>query len=293
MVAYLCVMNSSDILFIVNPKSGNNRKKKIISYLAERNFKCVYTEYAGHAEVLAREAMESVIVAVGGDGTVNEVARGIGDSGKTLGIVPCGSGDGLALCLGISRNYKRAINTILNGRVSYIDTGKINEKPFFSVCGVGFDAYVSSEFACAPKRGLVSYIRIGLKSLINYKPEKYHIEIDGKSIESDAMLITIGNSNQWGNGAKITPLASMSDGKLEVTIVERLKLFHVPYAAFLLMIGKINKFKYVKTFSGEHISIARSAEGIAHFDGDWFVTGKDVEVSIHKSSLKVITPGKE
>ena len=286
-------MNSSDILFIVNPKSGNNRKKKIISYLAERNFKCVYTEYAGHAEVLAREAAENVIVAVGGDGTVNEVARGIGDSGKTLGIVPCGSGDGLALCLGISRNYKRAIKTILNGHVSHIDTGRINEKPFFSVCGVGFDAYVSSEFASAPKRGLVRYIQIGLRTLIDYKPEKYSIEIDGKSMESDAVLITIGNSNQWGNGAKITPLASMSDGKLEVTIVERLKLFHVPYAAFLLMIGKVNKFKYVKTFSGEHISIARSAEGVAHFDGDWFVTGKDVEVSIHKGCLKVITPGKE
>ena len=283
-------MNPSDILFVVNPKSGNKRKKKVLAYLSEHHFKSVQTEYAGHAEVLAREAVERVVVAVGGDGTVNEVARGIVGSDKVLGIVPCGSGDGLALSLGLSRNYKRAIKTILDGCVCNIDSAIIDHRPFFSVCGVGFDAVVSSEFASSPKRGLAKYIQIGLRTLMTYKPERYVVEVDGMPIELNAVLITIGNSNQWGNNAKITPLASLSDGKLEVTVVENLNLFQIPYLAFLLMTGNIHKHKSVRTLRGENIRILRESEGVAHFDGDWFMASKNVDVAIRKGGLKVISP---
>ena len=172
------------MLFIVNPISGKGRKARIISHLKEKGLKVVCTEYAGHAEVLARQAAERVIVAVGGDGTVNEVARGIVGTDKVLGIIPCGSGDGLALHLGLSRNYKQALRTILEGNVQKIDSGLINDRPFFSVCGTGFDAVVSERFAKSGKRGMKNYIEIGLKTWKEYAPEKYLINNGFKLIET-------------------------------------------------------------------------------------------------------------
>ena len=135
------------MLFIVNPISGNGNKTKIVNSLKERGYKVVSTQYAGHGEVLAREAAEEKIIAIGGDGTVNEIARGIMGSNKTLGIIPCGSGDGLALHLGISRNFEKALKTIINGKTAPLDGAMINGRLFLSVCGVGFDALVSEQFA--------------------------------------------------------------------------------------------------------------------------------------------------
>ena len=135
------------MLFIVNPISGHGRKKHIISRLQKNGHKIVCTEYAGHAEKLAREASDDIVVAVGGDGTVNEVARGLVGTGKTLGIIPCGSGDGLARHLGISHVFTKAMNVITSGKVNPLDAGTINDRLFFSVCGVGFYAIVSEKFA--------------------------------------------------------------------------------------------------------------------------------------------------
>ena len=152
------------MIFIVNPISGRNRKTRMISSLKKAGYKVVCTQYAGHAEQIAREAQERVIVAVGGDGTVNEVARGLFGTGKTLGIIPCGSGDGLARHLGISHYFNKALETLLKGKVSHLDAGTINGRMFFSVCGVGFDAVVSERFAKCGRRGLSSYISEGLKT---------------------------------------------------------------------------------------------------------------------------------
>ena len=216
------------MLFIVNPISGKKRKAAIIAYLEKMGCKVVCTEYAGEAEKIAREATESVIVAVGGDGTVNEVARGIVGTDKVLGIIPCGSGDGLALHLGISRYYKQAVKTIMNGKKIKIDSGLINGRPFFSVCGTGFDAIVSERFAKSGKRGIMNYIEIGLKTWREYKPQKHIVEIDGQSFEMDASLITVGNSSQWGNNAKITPRADIEDGYLDMTAVDRVSALEMP-----------------------------------------------------------------
>ena len=128
------------MIFIVNPISGKGRKERIVDFLKKEGCKVVFTEYAGHAEEIARHAEDDVIVAVGGDGTVNEVARGIIGTDKALGIIPCGSGDGLALHLGISRNYKKAYRTLRTGKKVRIDTGTLNGRVFLSVCGIGFDA---------------------------------------------------------------------------------------------------------------------------------------------------------
>ena len=278
------------MLFIVNPISGKSRKARIIAHLKEKGMKVVCTEYAGHAEVLSREAADRIIVAVGGDGTVNEVARGIVGTDKVLGIIPCGSGDGLALHLGLSRRYKQALNTILAGNVQKIDSGIINDKPFFSVCGIGFDATVSERFTKSGKRGLMNYINIGLKTWNEYTPEKYKVEIDGECFEIEASIITIGNSNQWGNNAKITPLADICDGLLDMTAVDRFNAIEMPALAAMLMTGKLAKNGLVHCYRGRHIKITRATTGPAHADGDWFSAGKEIDIKILPHSINVIIP---
>ena len=285
-------MDSNNILFIVNPIAGKGKKTSIVSKLNETGYKLAFAEYPGHAEVIAREAEERTIVAVGGDGTVNEVARGILGTEKTLGIIPCGSGDGLALHLGISRTFTKALDTVLNGSVHRMDVGMINGKPFFSVCGVGFDAVVSERFAKSGNRGLANYIQQGLTTMKKYVPEKYNITVDGNSWECDAVLITVGNSSQWGNGAKIAPLADTGDGLLDLTVADRFSLPEVPALACRLMTGSLDKSDRVHCYQGKDIRISRQTDGPAHADGDWFEAGSEVEINIIPSAIKVLVPNK-
>ena len=200
------------------------------------------------------------------------------------------NGDGLALHLGISRNYRTALKTVLAGRTVSMDAATINGRPFFSVCGIGFDAVVSERFAKSGKRGLLSYIEQGLKTWREYAPDKYIIRIDGQEWTNDAALITVGNSNQWGNGAKITPHADISDGLLDVTIVDMFNAIEMPELARLLMTGHLDNYSKVHCYKGKNISIIRSATGPAHADGDWFVTGETIDISINPHALKVIVP---
>ena len=278
------------MLFIVNPISGKGRKSRIVAHLQQKGYKVVYTEYAGHAEQLAHEAKEKVIVAVGGDGTVNEVAKGILGTDKALGIIPCGSGDGLALHLGISRNYKTAIRAIERGNVKTIDSGTIDGRPFFSVCGTGFDAVVSERFAKSGRRGLLNYIKQGLKTWKEYTPEKYIMTIDGQKQEIDAALITVGNSSQWGNNARITPLADISDGVLDVTVVDMFSTIEMPALGYLLMTGRLDRNSNVHCYRGKHIRITRKVSGPAHADGDWFYAGTELDIKVLPGTLKVIIP---
>ena len=280
------------MLFIVNPIAGRRSKNGIVSRLEKSGYNISYAEYPSHAEKLARETSEKVVVAVGGDGTVNEVARGILGTDKILGIIPCGSGDGLALHLGISRVFEKALDTVLNGNVHSMDAGMINDKPFFSVCGVGFDAVVSERFAKSGHRGLANYIQQGLNAIKEYVPEKYNITVDGVSWECDAALITVGNSSQWGNGAKIAPLADTNDGLLDITVADKFSLPEVPSLAFRLMTGQLDKSNNVHCYQGKHIRITRQNEGPAHADGDWFRTGTDIEIHIIPSAIKVLVPKK-
>ena len=278
------------ILFIVNPISGVGSKTRVVSRLEKKDCRVVYTEYAGHAEKLAREAEEDIVVAVGGDGTVNEVARGLLGTGKTLGIIPRGSGDGLALHLGLSHDIIRNLRTIEAGKTRLLDAATINGRYFFSVCGVGLDAIVSERFAKSGKRGLMNYIDIGLKTWREYKPQKHIVEIDGQSFEMDASLITVGNSSQWGNNARIAPRADIDDGILDMTAVDRVSALEMPTLALQLMTGTLNWNSKVHCYRGRHIRISRPTPGPAHADGEWFSAGNDLEISILPQSLNVIVP---
>ena len=278
------------MLFIVNPISGSGRKQRIISSLQKAGYEVVCTEYAGHAEKIARETDAKTVVAVGGDGTVNEVARGLVGTDKTLGIIPCGSGDGLARHLGISHIFSRALKVVTAGKTSPLDAGTIDGRMFFSVCGVGFDAVVSERFAKCGRRGLSSYISEGLKTWRCYVPERYSIVLDGQKLEHDAIFITVGNSNQWGNGAKITPLADSSDGILDITVVDGFKTVEIPWMAGRLMTGSAHKSRHVHTYRGQSITITRPSDGPAHADGDWFSAGRTIEIKVIPHALKVLVP---
>lgn len=276
------------MLFIINPISGKGAKQKLTQKLLAKGYKVAFTEYAGHAERLAREAAEDIVVAVGGDGTVNEVARGLIGSDKALGIIPCGSGDGLARHLGLSHNVEKALQAIEHGECKKMDAAEVNGRLFFSVCGVGFDAEVSERFAKCGKRGLANYIREGLKTWCNYSPESYTIDIDGTTLQHNALVITVGNSNQWGNNAKIAPLADCCDGILDITVVEKFSVFEMPLLAYRLMTGTLHKSRKVHCYKGKKIKILRQSAGVAHADGDWHDETATLEIKILPSALNVI-----
>lgn len=330
----------SSVLYIVNPISGRKgKKRRIVRRLQKSGCKIAYTRFAGDAVSLAHNAKEDIVVAVGGDGTVNEVARGLIGTGKTLGIIPCGSGDGLARHLGVSapcakaesdQNFRGgrfqaqrsgasgtgapgenssvsvaiaqgAAQAVLQTRA--LDWGTINGRPFFSVCGTGLDAIVSERFAKAGRRGVWTYVREALATWRNFKPLHYVIDIDGQRLETDAVLITCGNSSQWGNGARITPLAKSDDGLLDVTV---LKMFHsveIPVLVWRLMTGSLHKSRRTICLRGKSIDIhcsgpvgsAGPGNNVpmtfpAHFDGDWFAAGPDLEIRIMPDSLRVLVP---
>lgn len=281
----------SGILYIVNPVSGRKgSKKRIVAALKAAGRRIAFTEYAGHAEILAREAEESTVVAVGGDGTVNEVARGLIGTGKTLGIIPCGSGDGLALCLGISRNFRKAMKTVDEGHAVPLDCAQICGRPFFSVCGTGLDAIVSEKFARSSTRGLFTYIRYALETWKGFVPERCRIIVDGRERVEDTVLVTVANSDQWGNGARIAPLASCGDGLLEVTVVKNFRSVDIPVLAWRLMTGTIDRSRKVLTLKGRQITICRTSEGPAHYDGDCFSAGKDLSIGLLDCQLRILAP---
>lgn len=278
------------ILFIVNPISGHGNKTRVVSRLEKKDCKVVYTEYAGHAEKLAREADEDIVVAVGGDGTVNEVARGLIGTGKTLGIIPRGSGDGLALHLGLNHDINRSIRIIEKGNTKILDAGTINGRYFFSVCGVGLDAIISERFAKAGRRGLPGYIDQAIHTWKNHEVERYEIEIDGEKMVHEGVMVTVGNSDQWGNGAKVTPLADSGDGILDITVVEDFKDIEIPMLAYRLMTGTVDQAANIHCYKGRMIRISREKPGPAHADGEWFEAGCTLEIKIIEHALKVLVP---
>ncbi len=281
------------VLFVVNPLSGGKDKGKIVERIKEgciHPCEVVYTERPGHATQLAAESDSDAVVAVGGDGTVSEVARGLIGSRKAFGIIPCGSGDGLALHLGISRNPGKAIQTVNSFNTTRMDYGLFGDRPFFCTTGAGFDAEVAWRFAQAGTRGLWTYISEAWKTWKNFTPDTYEIIVDGSLWTGPAVMVTVGNVNQWGNQARITSLASVKDGLLDVAVVEPFHTVEIPVLAAKLLDGRAHTSRRTKMFKGRHVEIRRTAEGPAHIDGDPFMAGRTLVFDIVPSALEVIIP---
>jgi YegS/Rv2252/BmrU family lipid kinase len=290
------------IVFVVNPKSGTQSKKAILKWIDERmdpsvyDYSIVKTEYAGHATQIAASAVENkadMVVAIGGDGTINEIARSLVHSNTALGIIPCGSGNGLARHLRIPMDPKAAIDIINQGNRLCIDYGKINNIPFFCTCGVGFDAFVSLKFADSGKRGLLTYLENTLHESLTYQPETYEIENEEGTMKYKAFLIACGNASQYGNNAYITPQASLTDGLMDVTIMEPFTVLDVPSLSFQLFNKTLDQNSRIKTMRAKKIKIHRAKEGVMHFDGDPLMVGKELEVEIIPGGLYVIASARK
>lgn len=286
------------IVFIVNPISGARRhphlKTLIKKHINNKKFaiEIFYTEYAGHAKVLAKEAVQNkyaIVVAVGGDGTINEVGSQLIGTETVLGIIPLGSGNGLARHLGIPRLLPQSLRLINQMRVFPIDTAEINGIPFISIAGVGFDALVANRFAKSSTRGFLTYAHLIANHFANYKPKKYVIKTkEGAKITTRAFFISFANSNQFGFNTPISPNASLTDGLLDICIVKKPKFFELPVVTNLLLLRLIDRSPLVSIIHSAHFKIKQTKNRPVNIDGEAFKISTKLEVKVKPHSLKII-----
>ena len=292
------MMEKKKITFILNPISGTHSKEEIPAQIEQlldkEQFEASirFTEYAGHAAEIAKECAdnhEDVVVAVGGDGTVNEVARSLVHTQTALAIIPCGSGNGLARHLCLPLDVKKAIGIINCCKIETFDYGVINDLPFFCTCGMGFDAFISLKFAEAGKRGPITYVENVLKEGLKYKPETYEVADETGAKKYKAFLIACANASQYGNNAYIAPGATMQDGELDVIIMEPFTALDAPQIAADLFMKTLGNNSKIKTLRTKHLTIHRRQEGAIHYDGDPIMTGKEIDVRIEHNGILIVT----
>lgn len=288
------------VLFITNPRSGRRSSVDLPGLIRK-----ACASWSGPVETATAEAVEDldsivqgavdskvdVVFAVGGDGTVHEIARRLIGTGITLGILPVGSGNGLARHLGIPLDPKKALAGFTTLRVETIDTAVVDGIPFFGVMGVGFDAVIAERFASSTTRGLETYVRAGVQLLSSYVSEEYEIEVDGENVHRrSAFIVAIANSNQYGNEARIAPLASLQDGLLDLVIVDRPPILAAPLMMTQLFFGHLHRSNAAWMRRGRIIRVRRAGASWGHLDGDPVRLPAEFEVSVVPASLKVIIP---
>ena len=292
-------MSKKRILFIVNPISGHRDKRKFGEEAAaalgggDFTYEVVSTERAGHATQLAAEAAGDydIVAAVGGDGTLNEVARGLLHSGTAMAVIPCGSGNGLARCLHLPLKTSEAIRLLRDGKVERIDTGTVNGKLFLSVAGIGLDAQTAEDFARDPRRGFIPYAHYATNNYFHLKPETVRITFDGrKTLTCSPMLVTFANSNQYGYNAVIAPHASLQDGLLDTCILSRPPLPLIPAFVGMLMHGHLDRSRYLTEIQSAHITVERPSAGVVNIDGEPVMMEAVLEVKVLPQSLRVVVP---
>jgi len=281
---------------IINPISGTKNKKNIEKLLYQHldrslfDFEIIYTKGPNHATKLSKEAVElgyDLVIAVGGDGTVNEVGKGLIGSHTAMGIIPLGSGNGLAQHLHIPSNSVKAIQIINQFLLTSIDTVQINDNYFLGTAGIGFDAHVAWKFAKSKQRGVCSYIALAFRDYPYYNAQPFEMIIDGKPIVKQGLLISFANSSQYGNGIKIAPQAKLNDGYLQIVILKSPPFYAVPSMFMKLKNGTIEQSAYYESIRCKEVSIQKD-KLIAHVDGEPVLFEDGVKLKVLPSSLKVL-----
>ena len=231
-----------------------------------------------------------VVYAVGGDGTVHEIGKRLVGTSLALGILPLGSGNGLARHLGIPLRLADALRACDEGIIATIDTGAVNGTPFIGVMGVGLDAVIAERFSSSTVRGLRTYLKLGLATFYEFASQVYEIEVDGVRSSHEALVVAVANSSQYGNNARIAPLASLQDGILDVVIIEHVTTFVAPFMLMRLFNGSFHQSRHVKVLQGREITIRRARSSAAHVDGEPIALPTDVHVRIVPQSLRVVLP---
>ncbi|MBC8083444.1 MAG: diacylglycerol kinase family lipid kinase [Hymenobacter sp.] len=284
------------ICFILNPASGPNRTQDVPALLmrsaaaAGAEFVIQRTEFAGHAETLARQAAAAgfrVVVAVGGDGTVNEVARGLLGTGAALGIVPRGSGNGLARHLQLPLDIAGAVRRACRPTFRRIDVGYLNDRPFFCTAGLGFDAHVSKMFARAGTRGLSTYVKVALREYRRFRPVPVQVELNELTLDTSCYVLAFANAAQYGNNAYIAPHADIQDGLLDVCLIDGLSLTRAVRVGLGLALGTLAASGEAVYHTSHHIRV-RSATPIGfHIDGDYVADDTAFEARLLPLALEV------
>ncbi len=291
-------MKRRKIAFVINPKSGSDKKTdrvKLIKSLLDDSYESeiiLWENVSDRDEIFRRVTSENfdVAVAVGGDGTVSQLAEALCGTGTALGIIPFGSGNGLARHLGVPLKSEEAMRLIANGSVKKIDRGRMNNRSFFCTAGIGFDARIGKLFAESETRGFWTYGKMTVREFRNYVPENYSIDIDGKKIERTAFLVTIANAGQYGNNAWIAPKANAADGILHVSILKPFRWWNMIGIARKMFGKKLDSSKFLETFTGKKIIIARKNEGPTHYDGEPDQMGTELVATIDDGVLHVLVP---
>lgn len=291
-------MSKSSIFFIINPKSGTGKFKLIKELISHHididkfEITIEFTKYAGHAFEMAKENKHKydIIAVVGGDGTINEVIRGVVNHNVILALLPAGSGNGLARTLKIPLKPHKALEIINNKKVLKIDTVTINEKQFANVAGMGFDAHIGYLFDNANKRGFLSYLKITLKEFKKYKSRTYRMIIDDKEVEKEAFLVSFANSTQFGNNAHIAPLAKLNDGIIDIAILKKFPLIAAPFLALRLFRKKLHLSRYYELLFAKKIEIMTDGKTLMHIDGEPCFYESNIKMNINEGSLNVIVP---
>jgi YegS/Rv2252/BmrU family lipid kinase len=283
-------------LFLVNARSGANRRLDLIALIREawphehEIFACGSKDELDEVIHSAATRGVRIIYAAGGDGTIHEIAKRLVNRDLILGILPTGSGNGFARHLCIPMKPRASLRACCDLRIETIDTATVNGTPFVNAMGVGFDAWIADAFAVAGTRGMQTYVRVGLRGFSRCVAEEYELTIDGERLRRSAFVIAVANGSQYGNNARIAPLASLQDGILDVTIIEHPQLFRMPIIAVRLFAGNLHRGRGIATFRGRSITIKRAAPGPAHLDGEPLTLPELLAIEVVPRSLRVVVP---
>ncbi len=290
-------MKKETVTFIVNPFSGTTNKEdfdKIVKNHIDGNrydFDIRYTESAGHATILAKEAValqKDVVVAVGGDGTINEVAAGLVHTETALAIIPAGSGNGFALHLGMSKDHKAAIEQLNTASRSKVDTCLLNGQFFINVAGLGFDAQVAYHTKNDTKRGFWNYLKRTLQLSAKYKPEVLSLEIDGKTIEGKYAAAVVANASKYGYIFTVAPFAKLNDGLLDIILFKDTFVPRYFLEAYRFVNNTVHKSSITESYTGRSIKIKSINKSYYHLDGEGFDKTTDFEIRVVPESLWVM-----
>lgn len=287
------------LMLILNPISGTMSKRGLVEKAESRLTQAGFhvdvelTTARGDATRLALKAVSldyDAVVAAGGDGTVNETARSLCGSRVAMGILPTGSGNGLARHLDIPMDISKALAVIEEHHIIEADYGTVNRRPFFCTFGVGFDAAVSHRFAMQNRRGKMMYLKSAIDEYLHYHPQEYTISANGKVLTEKAFLIAVCNASQYGNNAYIAPEASITDGLLDFTIIHAGNPIDTALVGVDLLTGYINKNILIHSFKAPAAVITRHDEGPAHLDGEPVTLPDSMYIQCHHRNLKLFTP---
>ncbi len=295
-------MAKQKIRFIINPISGTKKKLQLphtISKHIDRklfDYEIVISEFAGHAKQLSQDAIAKgfdIVVAIGGDGTINEVGSPLIGTDVALGIIPFGSGNGLSHHLGLPMCPEKAISIINQCHREKIDTITINGLSCISIAGTGFDAQVADDYGKDPRRGFDTYLKYIIRNYLNYREQKYEIVTPDNTFQTQAFFIAIANSNEQGYNIPIAPHADLQDGKIDVCILMKPNLLELPIVGGMMINRRIDKAPKVMTLQTSELKIIREDDAVVNIDGEPINMEKILDIKVHPLSLNIITDEKQ